>query len=135
MRPRSIIDYGLARRAVLADLRAGRINRREACDAQPYLRRAARFHGEPGKRRCPVCPVTDPLVNVTWIYGDELRDASGRAWATNELPALAQRFGELNVYVVEVCASCGWNHLVTSFVIGTGLPPARRARSRRAADT
>jgi len=35
------------------------------------------------------------------------------------------------VYVVEVCQSCGWNHLATSYVLGTGEPPAERGRRAR----
>ncbi len=134
MRPRSVIDYALARRATLADLHAGRVSTADVCDAHPYLLRAARYHGEPTTRRCPVCRCHDPLTGVTYIYGDELGVSSGRVRATRELPSLAQRFGELRVYVVEVCTSCGWNHLTTSFVIGTGQSRGRRNTRRRAAE-
>jgi Family of unknown function (DUF5318) len=135
---RSIIDYALARRAALTALEAGRVTRPEVCDANPYLLRAARYHGEPTTKRCPVCHAGDPerpkpgdpLVHVTYGYGDELGDTSGRAWATSDLPALADRFSELRIYVVEVCTDCGWNHLVTSYAIGTGGPPVRRVSHR-----
>ena len=43
---RCVIDYALARRAVLTGLAAGRIRPEDACDAAIYLRRAAQFHGE-----------------------------------------------------------------------------------------
>ncbi|MBX6387711.1 MAG: DUF5318 family protein [Frankia sp.] len=139
MGPRSVVDYALARRATLRDLYSGRVSRLEVCDANPYLMRAARFHGEPTTKRCPVCgagdPLTrsgDPLVHVTYSFGDELGESSGRCRATKELPALAARFRDVRIFVVEVCASCGWNHLVTAYSIGTGGPPARRARSRAA---
>lgn len=135
MRPRSVIDYALARRATLGDLFAGRISSLDVCDAHPYLIRAAKYHGEPTKKRCPVCRGADPLINVTYTYGDELGPSSGRVRATKELPGLASRYGELNVYVVEVCPPCGWNHLITSYVIGTGEPPAKKQPRRRAADT
>ena len=133
MRPRSVIDYALARRATLSDLFAVRTSPRDVCDAHPYLIRAAKYHGEPTKKRCPVCR-HDPLVHVTYTFGDELGESSGRVRATRELPGLAARFSELRVYVVEVCRPCGWNHLVTSYTIGTGEPPAKKSR-RRAADT
>ncbi|WP_322766431.1 DUF5318 family protein [Frankia sp. Cr1] len=133
MRPRSVIDYALARRATLADLHAGRVSTTDVCDAHPYLLRAARYHGEATTRRCPVCR-NEPLINVTYTYGDELGVNSGRVRPTRDLPALEQRFSELNVYVVEVCTSCGWNHLTTSFVIGTGQPRVRRGSRRRTAD-
>jgi hypothetical protein len=134
MRPRSVIDYALARRATLADLHAGRVSTADVCDAHPYLLRAAKYHGEATSRRCPVCR-NDPLINVTYTYGDELGMSSGRARATRDLPALEQQFSELRVCIVEVCTCCGWNHLTTSFVIGTGQPAqVRRGNSRRTAD-
>jgi len=141
MGPRSVIDYALARRATLTDLHAGRVAQHEVCDASPYLLRAARHHGEPTAKSCPICRAgdpqhtkpDDPLVHVTYGYGDELGATAGRAWSSADLPELAARFSDLQIYVVEVCASCGWNHLVTSYTIGTGGPPVRRSTRRRAA--
>ncbi|MCL9760691.1 DUF5318 family protein [Frankia sp. AiPa1] len=135
MRPRSVIDYALARRATLADLSAGRLSSLDVCDAHPYLLRAAKYHGEPTTKRCPVCRSGEPLIHVTYTYGDELGESSGRARATRDLPGLATRYSELRVYVVEVCRPCGWNHLTLSYVIGTGEPTAKRSARRRAADT
>jgi hypothetical protein len=135
MRSRSVIDYALARRATLADLSAGRVSSLDVCDAHPYLLRAAKYHGEPTRKRCPVCRADAPLIHVTYTYGDELGESSGRVRATRELPALAARYSELRVYVVEVCRPCGWNHLTTSYLIGTGEPKAKRQNRRRAADT
>ena len=40
------VDYALARRAVLRDLRTGKRDRLDVCDAQPELLRAARNIGE-----------------------------------------------------------------------------------------
>ena len=40
------MDYSLQRRAVLADVYAGRTGLFEVCDASPYLSRAAKYHGE-----------------------------------------------------------------------------------------
>ena len=51
---RQVVDYALQRRALLAEVYAGRVGR-EVCDASPYLLRAAKFHGEPSERTCPVC--------------------------------------------------------------------------------
>jgi hypothetical protein len=128
---RSVIDYALARRATLADLYAGRVSAIEVCDAHPYLLRAARYHGQQTERRCPVCR-RERLVDVTYVYGDELREASGQARAVRDVASLASRYAELNVYVVEVCRGCSWNHLMTSFVVGTGDVAAARAPRRRA---
>ncbi|HVT63885.1 MAG TPA: DUF5318 family protein [Mycobacteriales bacterium] len=126
---RCVIDYALARRAVLTGLASGRLRRVDACDAHVYLRRAARYHGEPTGEACPVC-ADEELVHVTYAYGECFNgDTNGRAWATRELPGLAARLPEFSVFVVEVCLGCGWNHLVTSAVLGTGELVRGRRRS------
>jgi hypothetical protein len=128
-----VIEYALSRRATLVDLRRGALSRRDACDAHPDLLRTARHHGEPLATSCPVCHGTSPLVTVTHAFGEELGESSGRARAQSELVALSQRHAEIRVFVVEVCRSCSWNHLRSSFTIGTGKPAARPARRRVAA--
>src|SRR3712207_3218251 len=50
---RSVVDYSLQRRALLADVYAGRTGLFEVCDASPYLSRAARYHGEATDEACP----------------------------------------------------------------------------------
>jgi hypothetical protein len=35
-------------------------------------------------------------------------------------------FREIQVYVVEVCRGCGWNHLVEQFVMGRSTMQASR---------
>jgi hypothetical protein len=126
---RGVIDYALARRASLAALAAGRVRKADVCDAQPYLLRAARYHGERTTTPCPVCRA-DETTSVTYTYGECFRpEANGRARATRELEALAADLPEFTVFVVEVCLGCRWNHLLTSYVLGTGEPVRRRARS------
>src|SRR5665213_879542 len=117
---RQVIDYALARRATLADLACGRLSVADVCDAHPDLLRAARYHGEATELGCPVCR-KDRLTRVTYAYGDELQHASGRARSSRSLDALAARYAQLRIYVVEVCRSCGWNHLCVSFMIGTDV--------------
>jgi hypothetical protein len=131
---RSIIDYSLARRAVLTSLRAGGTTIDDVCDADPYLLRAARHHGEPTRRDCPVCENTK-LTHVTYTFGDELGQYSGRVKASKELEMMAREHGEFRVYVVEVCQGCGWNHLAVSYVLGDGVSriadrPGRRRSSQ-----
>jgi hypothetical protein len=129
---RSVIDYSLARRATLTGLFTGKVSALEACDAHPYLLRAAKHHGESTERTCPVCK-QQQLTLVTYVYGDELGEASGRVRATREIDRLEEQYAELGIFVVEVCQSCSWNHLITSYVVGTGERlPARRARRRAA---
>ena len=128
-RPRDLVDYALQRRAALEDLFTGGALRSDACDADPYLLRAAQWHGEPTERRCPVCRRTD-LTHVTYTFGAQLGPYSGRVRASGELPHLAAEYGEFRVYVVEVCQECTWNHLVMSYVLGDGIvrPAPRRPR-------
>ncbi|WP_019810946.1 DUF5318 family protein [Saccharomonospora halophila] len=126
---RQVVDYALARRAALAEYHSGRASTLDVCDADPYLLRAAEFHGRPSTSPCPVCR-RDRLHEVSWVFGDELRHASNSARSPEELDRMAGLFGEFTVYVVEVCRGCGWNHVVLSYVLGTGEP---RPRSRRAA--
>jgi Family of unknown function (DUF5318) len=129
---RQVVDYALQRRALLADVYSGRVGTMEVCDASPYLIRAAKFHGQPTTVTCPVCR-KEPLTQVSWVYGDELKHAAGSARTPDELSRMAALFGEFSVYVVEVCRTCTWNHLVQSYVLGTGgadrQPPRRRTAS------
>ncbi len=114
---RQIVDYALRRRSLLREVYSGRVGTYEVCDASPYLRNAARFHGDPTDERCPVCR-REVLTNVHYIYGDELKASSGQARRAAELPVLAMTFREFRVYVVEVCRGCGWNHLIEQFMLG-----------------
>jgi hypothetical protein len=114
---RQVVDFGLRRRALLRDLCSGRVSAHEVCDASPYLLSAARFHGEPTDDRCPVCR-KEHLTHVHYVYGDELRQSAGQARRIAELGVLAMTLSEFQVYVVEVCRACSWNHLVEQYVLG-----------------
>lgn len=122
---RQVVDYALQRRALLADVHSGRVGVASVCDAGPYLLRAARFHGEQSDETCPVCR-KEHLSLVSWIFGDALKHMSGSARKPAELDDLAARYDDFSVYVVEVCGTCSWNHLVLSYVLGTGAPDRRR---------
>jgi hypothetical protein len=130
---RSVVDYGLARRATLASVFSGRTTVTDVCDAHPYLLRAAKFHGEPTDSACPICRKAK-LTHVTYVYGDELGRYEGRVKQALELAEMATEYAEFKVYVVEVCQSCAWNHLASSYVLGTGEPQTRRTRRARASD-
>jgi len=112
-----VVDYGLTRRALLADLHTGRRSLAEACDAHPYLQLAAQHYGEDAGSPCPVCDRRS-LRYVHYVYGDALGKSSGQAKSFRELERMQDEFGEFGVYAVEVCRSCGWNHLIRSFVLG-----------------
>ncbi len=114
---RQVVDYGLRRRALLREVYSGRIGVYEVCDASPYLLSAAKFHGEPTDQRCPMCR-RENLTHVHYIYGDELKQSAGQARRQAELLVLAMTLREFQVYVVEVCRNCRWNHLVEQYVLG-----------------
>ncbi|MEV1142435.1 DUF5318 domain-containing protein [Micromonospora sp. NPDC049799] len=114
---RQVVDYSLQKRAVLRELLAGRVGTYDVCDASPYLKNAARFHGEPTDQRCPICR-SENLTHVHYIYGDELKQSAGQARTVAELPVLAMTLREFQVFVVEVCLGCDWNHLVEQYLLG-----------------
>ncbi|HJQ41458.1 MAG TPA: DUF5318 family protein [Jatrophihabitantaceae bacterium] len=122
MTQRDVVDYALQRRAVLADIRSGRRSIAEACDAHPYLLLAVRHYGEESPVACPVCDRRH-LRQVHYVYGDALGKSAGQAKSRAELAELAHQYEEFDVYVVEVCPDCGWNHLIRSFVLGTSPQP------------
>ena len=114
---RGTVDYSLQRRSLLRQVYANRVGVYEVCDASPYLMSAARFHGDPSDDRCPICR-RENLTHVNYIYGDELKTSAGQARSRAELPLLENSLNEFQVYVVEVCRGCGWNHLIEQFVLG-----------------
>jgi hypothetical protein len=127
---RSVVDYSLQRRAVLADVYAGRTGLFEVCDASPYLSRAAKYHGEATDVACPVCR-KERLTRVNYVYGDRLGPTSGQAKTEAELARMDAMQEEFTVYAVEVCRSCGWNHLDFTYVLGAASVPGRQPRKNR----
>lgn len=118
------VDYRLARRAILAEFRRGRLSHTDVCDAHPELRRAAQEYSRPTSELCPICEA-HRLVLVTYVFGPTL-PAYGRCVANlKELTALAKAARRheqpFTCYVVEVCPDCHWNHLAKVFP----LTPAR----------
>lgn len=114
---RQVVDYGLRRRALLREVHSGKVGMYEVCDASPYLLSAAKYHGEPTEERCQLCR-RENLTHVHYIYGDELGNAAGQARSPAELSLLAMTLREFQVFVVEVCRGCGWNHLVEQYLLG-----------------
>lgn len=115
-----VIDYRLARRAVLREFRRGRLSATDICDAHPELCRAAVSCSRPTTDLCPVCGQAE-LVNVLYVFGPGL-PRSGRCITTpEELASLHERAthrGQFACYVVEVCTECRWNHLTKVFPLG-----------------
>jgi len=153
---RSFVDYALVRQSTLHNLRSGYVTTTDVCDPHPDLIRAALHHGEPSTRSCPVCrggdvgvdrldprlginggpglPGAGGLVFLRYAYGDELGQFSGRIKSQQEIADLSQEAGDVKVYVVEVCISCGWNHLIASYVVGDGHPRQAPRRQRTVED-
>jgi len=127
---RSVVDYALQRRALIAEVHAGRTGLFEVCDASPYLSRAAKYHGEPTETSCPICR-RERLTQVSYVYGDGLGPVSGQAKTGPELARMDAMQDEFSVYTVEVCRACGWNHLLTSYVLGADLAPGHAPRKNR----
>lgn len=135
-KPRSVVDYALQRAADITRFHKGGMLSSDFCDADPYLLKAARFHGEPTERPCPACArgTGNPtLKELHYIYGDQLGPYAGRIRQAGQLAALSHQFGEFRVYQVEVCLDCGWNYLLRAYSLGDGTP-RRAVPSIRAED-
>ena len=114
----SVTDYALARRAVLRDFRRGTLTRLDVCDAHPELMRAAQCIGTDLDGECPVCGASN-LRRVSYVYGEKLKQANGRAISTSaELAKLGATCDEFACYDVEVCVECRWNHLLRQSLHG-----------------
>jgi hypothetical protein len=112
-----MVDYRLARQALVADFRKGRLARHEVCDAHPELVRAAREVGEATSIECPICEDAR-VVLVSYVFGPGL-PPFGRCITTKaELAKLNRRGADLVCYVVEVCPACSWNHLARVLPLG-----------------
>jgi hypothetical protein len=126
---RQVVDYALQRRSLLAEVYSGRTGVAAVCDADPYLLRAAKFHGRGSDVVCPICR-KEQLTLVSWVFGEKLGALSGSARTADELVRLASTQEEFSVHVVEVCRSCSWNHLVQSYVLGAVPAPKQPRRPR-----
>ena len=71
------------------------------------------------------------LVNLQFVFGDQLGQYSGRIKQANELEEMAHEFGEFKVVVVEVCQSCRWNHMILSYLLGDGGSASRPSPADR----
>jgi hypothetical protein len=110
-----VVDYTLAKRALLREARRGMLSTLDLCDAHPELMRAARHVGTEVARECPICD-RQQLRLLAYVYADDLARDNGRVWELDKALALAARSKGGACYVVEVCTSCAWNHLTEAFV-------------------
>jgi hypothetical protein len=129
---RDEVDYSLQRRYRLQATfgRQRSLTPSDLCDAHPLLMRAALHHGEEVKGGCPVCEASR-MVKLNYVFGAQLGQYSGRIKSTQELVEMQDEYGEFKVCVVEVCTACGWNQMVSSYLLGDGVTrrPPRRQRT------
>lgn len=129
---RQVMSFALQRRATLEALRRPSrvMMESDPCDADPLLVTSALHHGVPAGRECPVC-AGEHLVVLTYVFGDQLGQYSGRIKQSVELVEMESQFGEFTVHEVEVCPDCGWNFRIRSYLLGDG----RKRRSPRHVQT
>lgn len=121
-----VVDHRLTRRALINEFKRGRVSRDSVCDAHPELIRAARNLGEPTETKCEICDETN-VVLLTYVFGHGLPKHGRLVTERSEIAKLQRTGHEYAAYVVEVCPSCRWHHLLRVLpVVGRG--------SRRAAN-
>jgi hypothetical protein len=109
-----VVDYTLAKRALLRSARRGMLSTFEICDAHPELMRAAKHVGEPASRPCPVCEKSK-LCLLAYVFADDLKQDSGRVWGLQKALKMTASYSGATCYVVEVCTGCQWNFLTEAF--------------------
>jgi len=122
------VDHRLARRALISQVKKGRVSRESVCDAHPELIRAARHIGEETSTLCPICEQGNVAL-VTYVFGRGL-PACGKVLVDRRDVEKLQRTGnDYAAYVVEACTRCRWHHLLRMLPI-PGRGRARAAGSR-----
>lgn len=110
------VDYRLQRRRTLRDVRDGSVERDAVCDAHPELTRVARSIAPDARETCPIC-ADQQLARVAYVFGPRLPAGGKLAMTQAELDRIARRSGTFISYEVEICAACGWNHLLRRSVL------------------
>ena len=115
-----VVDNRLSRRALINEFKRGRVNRDSVCDAHPELIRAARNLGEPTDTKCEICDEVN-VVLLTYVFGHGLPKHGRLVTERSEIAKLQRTGHEYAAYVVEVCPSCRWHHLLRVLpVVGRG---------------
>lgn len=110
------VDYRMARLALVNEFKKGRLAEHEVCDAHPELRRAAANIARKTSEVCPICEDC-LLVLVTYAFGPHLPKSGYAVEDRADMDKVRRTTTECTCYVVEVCAKCGWNHLVQTFPV------------------
>lgn len=110
-------DYRLRRRAAIRAVLDGQTSREDVCDAHSDLTRAGTHIGMLAEEPCPLCGEAGlRLVDYAYPRFTHGRRMGG-AVRRDDLARRATRYGELDVFEVEVCINCGWHHLLVSYVL------------------
>ena len=113
-----VVDFRLARNAIVKEFKKGRLSKLDVCDAHPELVRNAVHCGRPAAEECPICEEPESIVHVTYVFGSRLPPSGRCITSAEELAKLHRGTRELAAYVVEVCSTCSWNHLIKTFPVG-----------------
>jgi Family of unknown function (DUF5318) len=127
--PGAGVEYRLVRNAVVRDVRRGKLQRTDVCDAHPELLRAARNVGVPTEEACPICDDAR-MVKVTFVFGAGLPPGGRCPGTATELARLRRRPDPVVCYEVEACPSCAWHHLVRRYPAGGRAPRGARTPRR-----
>ncbi|MFM9083165.1 MAG: DUF5318 family protein, partial [Actinomycetota bacterium] len=92
----------------------------------PELIRAARNLGEETSNRCEVCAESN-VVLLTYVFGHSLPRHGRLITERSEIAKLQRTGHDYAAYVVEVCPSCRWHHLLRMLPI-VGQRRTRMAR-------
>lgn len=104
------VDHRLLRENLIRSYRMGRVSKDEICDATEELLRVADHFGEDALKPCPICGGSN-LVYVGFAFGTKL-PSSGQVVPRGVTLEDMVRLKEFDMYQVEVCKACLWNHLV-----------------------
>ena len=113
---------------MVRDVRRGKLDRTDVCDAHPELLRAARNVGRPTGEQCPICEVAG-TVEVTFVFGARLPPGGRCPGSATELNRLRRREEPVTCFAVEVCPDCAWHHLTRKYSAGGRTPSPRAGRS------
>ena len=115
-RPAGVVDHRMARNALVDEYRRGRLAQHDVCDAHPELRRAAEHISRKTTEICPIC-ADRFLVLVTYAFGPHLPKSGYAIEDRADMDKVRRTTTECTCYVIEVCAGCGWNHLLQTFPV------------------
>lgn len=115
------------RNAVVRDVRKGKVDPVDVCDAHPELLRAARNVGRPSGDDCPICG-SSATVEVTYVFGAGLPPGGRCPGTLTELDRLRRRADPVLCFDVEVCPACAWHHLTRKYPAGGRIQRPSSAR-------